>query len=196
MRRNPNGVPIYAGLVYLSRTRFRGLSPECDNAQDVVEALKAGDGQAAAHCAALLAHHPMLAGFRGAIVPAPRSKPDRPSLAPFARELVKAGVGKRVVDAVYRAVPVESSRVRRQQGLKGVTPAEHAETIEYRGGLRRGEPVLVLDDIVTTGSTITAVAAVLRRAGHTGPIAGAAAGYAAREGEAAHCPVHYMTLPA
>lgn len=196
MRRNPDGVPIYAGLVYLSRTRFRGLSPKCDDAQDVVEALKAGDGRAAAYCAALLAHHPLLAGFRGAIVPAPRSRPDRPSLVPFAQALVKAGVGRRVVDAVYRAVPVESSRVRRQQGLKGVPAAEHAATIGYRGGLRPGESVLVLDDIVTTGSTITAVANVLRRAGHFGPIAGAAAGYAAGESEALRCPVHYLTLPA
>lgn len=170
--------PIYSSLPYLSRTLHRGLVPECDRVQDVIAALKEGSPRAAEVVAGALAQHPALRGFRGVVVPVPRSEASRPSLLPLAEALVGQGVGTRAAAAIARARPVESSRMRRRRGLPGITAAEHAGTLRVTGSWAN-EPVLLVDDIHTTGATLQAAAGALRAAGQTAPIIAATAGWAA-----------------
>lgn len=189
-------IPIYAAFVYLSRGQHRGLDSECDTVQDLIEDLKKGSAQAAVSAAKALSKHPKLRGFKGVVVPAPRSTSGNASLKLFASTLVNMGVGSRVETPVVRVDPVESSRLRRRRGLPGVPYDDHLKSMGLQDhGVLPDEPVLILDDIVTTGTTIQAVAAKLKQAGHRGLIIGAAAGYYEPDGnEHVRCPVHYQTI--
>jgi DNA topoisomerase IB len=190
--RGAGSVPVYAAFVYLSRTHHRGISPDCDGVQDLIQKLKDGDPKAARKCAAHLSSHPALRGFRGVVVPAPRSKGTSPPLMRFAEALVAQGVGTRAETAASRVAPVESSRMRRQRGLPGVTLDDHIQSIAV-AGIDPNEDVLIIDDIVTTGTTIKAVAARFRQAGHRGKILGAAAGYyEPNASEAPACPINFV----
>ena len=191
-------VPIYAAYTYLSKTKYRGLDADCDQVQDLIEKLKQGDTGATQDAAKVLAKHPKLVGFSGVVVPAPRSSSDRPSLLALARALVRHGVGTRVEVPVVRVAPVESSRMRRRQGLPGVSFDDHVQSLGVQEhGILPDEDVLLVDDIVTTGATIKAVASRLRQAGHRGSIIGAAAGHAEGDpSEAGTCPVQYVTRTA
>jgi len=193
-RRAAAAMPLFAAFVYLSKTQHRGLDEDCDAVQDLIERLKSGDRQAATQAAKGLARHPQLRGFDGVVIPAPRSTAGRPALTMFANTLVSQGIGNRVETPVVREVPVESSRMRRRRGLPGVPLEQHEESMGVRAhGISPDEPVLVVDDILTTGATLRAVANQLRKAGHRAPIMGAAAGYYEPDpSEHEACPVNYI----
>lgn len=187
------GILVHSAYPYYSRTRHRGARAECDWVQDLTEAVKAGDPRATRVAAQCLATHPRLAGFRGTVIPAPRSSSSRPGLIGLAEELVSAGVGQRAANLVRREVPVGSSRMRRRQGLGGVSVEQHAESMGVSGEIPDG-PILIVDDVFTTGGTIQAVALKLRQAGHTGPICGATVSWVSSDpSQMSDCPQKYAT---
>lgn len=81
----------------------------------------------------------------------------------IAERLVALGSGLTVVEAIERVKDTESQtrfdRKRRQRNLK------NAFAIREKCGLNPQLRVLLVDDVFTTGSTLNACAAVLRRAG-------------------------------
>jgi len=166
--------PVYSAMLYLSRTKHRGASPETDATQDLIERLKAGDQAAIRAGAEALARHPGLKGFKGVVTAAPRSASGRPSNMVLANALVRAGAGKRAVDLVERAVAVQSSRMRRRAGgvNAGTGYQEHVRTMAVKG-VPEAAGVLIVDDVFTSGATLRAAAEVLHQAGYRGPIFGA-----------------------
>lgn len=166
--------PVYSAMVYLSRTKHRGASPETDATQDVIEQIKAGDNHAIKEGAAALARHAGLRGFKGVVTGAPRSAAGRPSNMKLAKALVKAGVGKRAVDLVERAIAVQSSRMRRRAGgvEAGTGYQEHVRSMAVKG-VPEADGVLIVDDVFTSGATLRAAADVLHQAGFRGPVFGA-----------------------
>lgn len=170
---------IRASLLYVSR-RWRGLWRDVDQVQDLVEALKAGEAWAARSAAQALAPALSRVTTRGTfITAAPRSRPDRPSLAPLVKHLAELLGCVAVAPLLERAEPVPSSRLLRRGGLAGVCAERHASTICAVGPVPRG-PVVVIDDVVTTGATLMACQQVLRRAGCPSAIALAALARASR----------------
>jgi len=175
---------IVAPLPYLSR-RYRGLSQRTAAARDIIEALKAGERDATLRSARALAA--CIPSFGGVVVPVPRSSWTRPSLRPLAEALVGLGGGSRVAEPVVRAYDVESSRLRRREGRGGLPIAEHLRSLAYQpDGLGAHEDVLLIDDVVTEGTTLQAVSATLRAAGHRGRIAGVGVARAMRCPAACH----------
>lgn len=168
---------VYSVARYLSRSQFRGYSLSYDEAQDLVESVKLGNELAISDAANLLAMHPGLLGFRGYVVPTPRSHEDRPSLEALAVALVQRGVGSVAVRAVWREKPVASSRLLRRARRPGVQPPEHQESFQVAPGMIPYDaPVLLVDDMITEGNTLRGAVAALRRSGHTGPIFAATVG--------------------
>lgn len=167
---------MVSALPYLSRRSHRGFSRRTDAVQDLIHALKDGDRSATLRSAQALAA--CITTFAGVIVPVPRSSWTHPSLRHLAQALVGLGVGSRVADPVVRAYAVESSRVRRGAGRGGLPFTDHLRSLACQpAGLGAHEDLLLVDDVVTEGTTLRAVAATLRAAGHQGRIMGACIGY-------------------
>lgn len=59
-----------------------------------------------------------------------------------------------VVEAVERARPVESSRVRRRAGLPGLTREDHARSMAQAAPLPPDAAIWLVDNVVTTGATM------------------------------------------
>lgn len=144
---------------------FVGLSADLDRIRKLVQAAKEGDTAAIDVLAAHLAGHPSLRGFQGIVVPVPRSTPDRPSLLPLAQALVDHGVGRKAEVLVERVQAIPSSREARAKGRTPPTAAEHRDTLRVVRLATRAVPVLLVDDVVTTGTILCAAAEALRAAG-------------------------------
>lgn len=106
-----------------------------------------------------------LLGPNVALVPTPRSYPIREgALWPAKRvceELVRVGLGSEVVPCLSRVKIVQKSAV----APAGARPkvAEHVASIEGSPMLRRFSRLVVVDEVVTSGSTLLASAAHLRQ---------------------------------
>ena len=170
-------IPWVSGtLAYASRTMHRGYSGQMDRVQDIIEGVKSGDDKSIKEAAKLMAKP--LKGFTGVVIPAPRSNKGKAALLPLAEAIVKEGAGKKAVGAISRISAVESSRQRRKAGKPGLTISEHADTMAVDlSGIDKDAPIMLVDDMFTTGKTLLAAAKKLREAGHKGPIHAAVAGH-------------------
>jgi len=99
-----------------------------------------------------------------ALVPAPRSAPLRPgALWPARRiceELVQLDLGAEVVACVKRARAVQKSAF--AQSGERPTPEVHLRSMELDAGLLTRRRLVVVDDVVTKGATLLAVASLLK----------------------------------
>lgn len=68
------------------------------------------------------------------------------------------GPPARVIPAIRRTIPVESSCSRRRQGLPGLTAKDHKFV---RAGRWMALPVFLVDNVATTGATLAAARQVL-----------------------------------
>ena len=98
------------------------------------------------------------------LVPAPRSAPLRAgALWPAQRiceELVRFGLGAEIIACVRRARAVQKSAF--VQSGERPTPEVHLRSMELDAGLVTSRRFVVVDDVVTKGSTLLAVASLLR----------------------------------
>ena len=131
--------------------RARPLSPEEAAVRATAYALKQATPKAVATAAPAMAA--LITGPCW-LVPVPAS---RGNLAPnliLARAIAQWVPGARVKCAVARTHPVESSCRRRLRGLLGLVAADHA--IVRIAGPMEPLPLFFVDNVITTGATITA----------------------------------------
>jgi hypothetical protein len=143
--------PILAARRYVS-PRSRPITTEESETRLIAYALKRGieTGIAAHEMAGLLPPDlPMLT-----LVPVPASTGSIEANLILARAIAaEYGLQARVVSALNRVVPVESSCARRRRGLPGLDAADHKFV---RVGGWFALPVFLVDNVVTTGSTLAA----------------------------------------
>lgn len=164
-------LPLFSGATTLSRTLYRGWRADADRVQDVVEGVKLAEPAAIAEAATWMARSRRLHG-PALVVPVPRSSSTRPSLLGLAAALVERGVGDEAREIIERRVEVSSSRLRRREGLPGVSSAQHRASFTVRrpGPGEAMRPLLLVDDVVTRGNVLTAAVQSVREAGWRGPI--------------------------
>lgn len=136
------------GVVQYVSPRERDLTPAEQHVRNVAYALKRAEPWAIREAVSVMKPHVP----RGAsLVPIPSSQGDTRANRELANALARV-TNSNVVDALSRKHPVEPSHARRQKGLPGLHPREH--------GMRRTrkvkEPVIFIDNVMTTGSTFHA----------------------------------------
>jgi phosphoribosylpyrophosphate synthetase len=177
-------VPVYALWPYVSNRN--ATTEERQRLQRVVLAVKDGrrlrvgtrsvDG--ADRVVELIKKAPEVpAIFDGSptLIPMPSSevtlRPPSPATWPvynLATALARGGLGRTAYPTIRRVIAVEkSSRARSLQDR--TTIQRHIETLRRVGDLPDG-PVVLVDDIVTTGTLIAAMTTMLRRAGYEGEV--------------------------
>lgn len=135
--------------------RNRPLTPEEQATRRLAYALKTADPEAVAIAAAEMAPYVPPGAV---LIPVPNSLGDVGPNRVLANAIAKR-VACRVVAALARARPVESSCVRRRQGRLGLTPEEHGITrVKFFLPL---VPTFFIDNVVTTGSTLRAARAAM-----------------------------------
>jgi len=143
--------PILAARRYVS-PRTRPITPEESETRRISYALKRGEEPeiAAREMAELLPPNlPTLT-----LVPVPASTGSIEANLILARAIAaEYGPQARVVSALNRVVPVESSCCRRRRSLPGLTAADH-EFVRVGGWFAL--PVFLVDNVVTTGATLAA----------------------------------------
>jgi hypothetical protein len=143
--------PILAARRYVS-PKSRPITPEEAETRRIAYALKRSEQTeiAAREMAGLLTSDlPTLT-----LVPVPASTGSIEANLILARAIAdEYGPQARVVPALRRSVPVESSCARRRRGLPGLTAADHKFV---RVGGWFALPVFLVDNVATTGATLAA----------------------------------------
>ena len=143
--------PILAARRYVS-PRSRPITPDESETRRIAYAIKGGEEIviAAREMAGLLPSDLPTLTF----VPVPASTGSIEANLILARAIAaEYGPQARVVSALNRVVPVESSCSRRRRGLPGLTAADHAFV---RVGGWFALPLFLVDNVVTTGATLAA----------------------------------------
>jgi hypothetical protein len=159
----PLQITILAARTYVSPRR-RPLTADEQETRRIAYALKNPDAHrdivlAAAEMAALLPPNlPILS-----LVPLPASCGCKKANLALSQAISAAysqahGTQARVVEAIERMVPVESSCLRRRRGLPGLRSADH-QFMRVRGWLPM--PVYLVDNVASTGATIEAAVRVI-----------------------------------
>ena len=201
---------VYGFIPYLSRTKYRSLSRESDLAQDLVQGVKDGDGEAYSIVADLLARQTFFQFERPTLlVPVPRSDPSKPSNLNLISAWIKKADFRALwgVEVLLRTTKVESSRKMRQQRMaENSNDAATLDTfdmhIETINSAFKSVPpelehinVVLVDDMLTRGNTMLACYKVLRNAGFLGTITGVAIGYLIEKPELVEwCPFKPMAF--
>jgi len=143
--------PVLAARRYVS-PRARPITPEEVETRRIAYSLKRSEEIviAAREMAGLLP--PDLPTLT--LVPVPSSTGSIEANLIFARAIAaEYGPQVRVVSALNRVVPVESSCSRRRRGLPGLTAADH-KFVRLGGWFTL--PVFLVDNVATTGATLAA----------------------------------------
>lgn len=95
------------------------------------------------------------------IVPMPSSSGDNPATLYLALEIEKIKPNLRVIEAVKRIKPVDSSYKRRLAGKKPVSVDEHIKSMSLEYSLSWEDNVTVIDNTVTSSNSLKAIEKVI-----------------------------------